>query len=483
MRSVHNMGKIVLTNKQKECVKHPPKNNLLVQGIAGSGKSLVLINRAAYLQNKAKELGGNVGIALFTYVNSLVRYTREVADTLGDDTSDINITTIDKQAFSCYRDMFGYTKIEYEFDRNLLDEITNRLAKNDSNRFLKPELRDFLVDEINWIKGRSIASSQEYENCIRYGRGSGKGSIRPSKAERQLIYQIFSRYDSTKKFMSPDDMYEKILANIESIPEKYKYDFVMLDESQDLSLNKLKYAKAVTRKSLTIAGDQNQKIYKSGFTWKEIGIDIKGQSSKKLTGTFRNTYEVAVLANKMLSYNSDREAERDEYVEPELPERHGPKPQLIYETSYGQEAIDICQLIREEFKANPSRTVGILVMTWKERVDITKALKQGGISYGIIDNKSETKVLEPGVKIVTIHSSKGLEFDTVILPYLDDGRFPSNEKNASRDEAEDVLNYARNLLYVAMTRAKSTLYMYTLRGKESLLIEDLDEDLMDVHQH
>ena len=256
------MGKIVLTNKQKECVKHPPKNNLLVQGIAGSGKSLVLINRAAYLQNKAKELGGNVGIALFTYVNSLVRYTREVADTLGDDTSDINITTIDKQAFSCYRDMFGYTKIEYEFDRNLLDEITNRLAKNDSNRFLKPELRDFLVDEINWIKGRSIASSQEYENCIRYGRGSGKGSIRPSKAERQLIYQIFSRYDSTKKFMSPDDMYEKILANSESIPEKYKYDFVMLDESQDLSLNKLKYAKAVTRKSLTIAGDQNQKIYK-----------------------------------------------------------------------------------------------------------------------------------------------------------------------------------------------------------------------------
>ena len=76
-----------------------------------------------------------------------------------------------------------------------------------------------------------------------------------------------------------------------------------------------------------------------------------------------------------------------------------------------------------------------------------------------------------------------MEFDTVILPYLDDGRFPSNEKNASRDEAEDVLNYARNLLYVAMTRAKSTLYMYTLRGKESLLIEDLDEDLMDVHQH
>jgi DNA helicase-2/ATP-dependent DNA helicase PcrA len=106
-----------------------------------------------------------------------------------------------------------------------------------------------------------------------------------------------------------------------------------------------------------------------------------------------------------------------------------------------------------------------------------------GIHYGILDNKNETKVLTPGVKVVTIHSSKGLEFDTVLIPFLDEGRFPPRDKNNSSDEREDVMNRTRNLLYVAMTRAKSTLYMYTLKGSESPLVAELDKNNMDIQQH
>ena len=477
------MKQITLTDKQKECVQYPWKNNLLVRGIAGSGKSLVLINRAIFLKQQANKLGGKVNIAFFTYVNSLVKYTSEIVNVLGDNTNDIIITTIDKQAFNCFRDMFGYAKIEYQIDRKLINNIICKLSKTENNRFLTPELRDFVIDELAWMKGRSISSSSEYENCVRVGRGAGKGSIRPSKTERQLIYKIYNNYYTQSPNMAADDMYERILENSTRIPEKYKYDFVMVDESQDLSLNKLKYAHAITRKSLTLAGDQAQKIYKSGFTWKEIGIDIRGQSSKKLTGTFRNTYEITLLANQLLSKNTDRQALPEEYVTPELPTRHGPKPQLIYEPSYAQEALDICQLIREELKMNPSHTIAILVMTWKERDSIKEVLNNAGITYGIIDNKNETTILSPGVKVVTIHSSKGLEFDTVILPYMDEGRLPSSDKNISKDEIEDVMNYTRNLLYVAMTRAKSTLYMYTLRGSESPLVKELDRSLVDVQQH
>ncbi len=477
------MKKIVLTDKQKECVKYPKEKNLLVRGIAGSGKSLVLVNRAAYLREEAAKMGKSPRIAIFTYVNSLVNYTREVVDTLGENVQDIVISTIDKQAWNCYRDMFGGGRITYNFDKKLLDSIVEDEARSTNNRFLKPDMRDFLIDEICWIKGRSISSSRDYEECVRVGRGAGKGSVRPSKEERRLIFRICSRYYSENPMMSADEMYEKILASSSRIPANYRFDFVMIDESQDLTLNKLRYARTITGKALTIAADQAQKIYTTGFTWKELGIDIRGQSSKKLTGTFRNTYEIALLADKMLAHNTEREAMKDEYVEPELPSRHGPKPQLIYEPSYGQENMDICQLIREELAEDSTRTIAILVMSWKERNDVTRMLDGRGIHYGILDNKNETKVLTPGVKVVTIHSSKGLEFDTVLIPFLDEGRFPPRDKNNSSDEREDVMNRTRNLLYVAMTRAKSTLYMYTLKGSESPLVAELDKNNMDIQQH
>ena len=75
--------KEILTDKQKECVNFTTNRDLLVQGVAGSGKSLVIINRAMQLYDKISLTGKTAGIAVFTYANSLVNYTREILALMG----------------------------------------------------------------------------------------------------------------------------------------------------------------------------------------------------------------------------------------------------------------------------------------------------------------------------------------------------------------------------------------------------------------
>ena len=82
---------------------------------------------------------------------------------------------------------------------------------------------------------------------------------------------------------------------------------------------------------------------------------------------------------------------------------------------------------------------------------------------------------------MTIHTAKGLEFDTVFVPGLVEGQFPS-----SRLRNEDEYEEERRLLYVAMTRAKNMLYLSTYRKKDgrfaarpSAFLSDINTNLLD----
>ncbi len=112
-------------------------------------------------------------------------------------------------------------------------------------------------------------------------------------------------------------------------------------------------------------------------------------------------------------------------------------------------------------------------------------MNTASIPYQLIEKNNEYKVLEPGVKVVKYHSSKGLEFNYVIMPFVDDGIFPYTKYAADDDDdsVEDLMNEARSLMYVGMTRARDMLYMFAVDGVDgepSPLIEDLDGNLMEV---
>lgn len=122
------------------------------------------------------------------------------------------------------------------------------------------------------------------------------------------------------------------------------------------------------------------------------------------------------------------------------------------------------------------RTITALEDDNQEKVELADLLSHFAL-FSAQDDDSEYNV----VKVMTIHTSKGLEFDTVFVPGLVEGQFPSN-----RLRNEDEYEEERRLLYVAITRAKNMLYLSTYRKRDarfyarpSAFLSDIDTDLLD----
>ena len=482
------MKNVKLTEKQESCVNFSEDRDLIIRGIAGSGKSLVLANRAVHLVRKGREMGKNPSVAFLTFAKTLVGFTNEFVRSCGEAfQAAITISNIDSVIFQLHKAMFGFKRFTYD-DKILLAELSNTIESlvGDKDeiasdfRFVDLSRREFLLEELQWMKEHSFNEEEQYVACVRKGRGT----VVVRRAERPAIFKIYQNFYKrleTKGILTVELAANKIVANKEKIPELLRFDFVMIDEAQDLSLIKLLVAKALARHSMTIAADFAQKIYSTGFTWKELGLEIRGNASQKLGETYRNTLQIAKLAAGLSSRNTE---EKDEdYITPpkEFPKREGPKPFLFYMRSHLMQRVAIIDLIREIRSKAPEDTVAVLGRTGKQLYEVKKWLTEGGIDFDVVDREQKGLVTTPGVKVVTYHSSKGLEFDRVILPMVDDGVFPN--RNVTEEDLEDELNKARNLLFVGMTRARTWLYMYTTDGTDgepSPLFDEMDKDLMDI---
>ena len=480
---------ILLTDKQRECVNYPANKNILVRGIAGSGKSLVIIRRAKKLCDQAMERGLKPNIVIYTYVNTLVEFMNEVITYGGKYADRIQIKTLDSEIQDIYKQVFNKNRLfnVYTSKNKMLDilkEITTKMQKSSSNRFFKDAMQDFLLDELMWMKQHMFTEGEEYLACVRKGRGK----IRVSRQDRNLIFDVYEQFykEMNKSCMYDFDLLcERLYKEKDKIPNTCKYDYVLIDEAQDLSLNKLLIAKELSRSSLTIAADFCQKIYNSGFTWKEIGISFKGQASKKLTSTHRNTYEIVALANSLSEKNTELSSmdEDDAYARPVMPERRGEKSVLRYTTTWSSEGKEIRELVKQIRAGNKDFTIGVLVLD-KNSMNTVESWFDG-MEYQKIAKYCDYKVLKPGLKLVTYHSAKGLEFDVVILPMLDDGLFPRKGRNQdlSTEALEDLKNNAINLLYVGMTRARIKLFMFAGKSnsrKPSPLLEELDTNYLEI---
>ena len=122
------------------------------------------------------------------------------------------------------------------------------------------------------------------------------------------------------------------------------------------------------------------------------------------------------------------------------------------------------------------RTITALEEDNQEKVELADLLSHFAL-FSAQDEDGEYNV----VKVMTIHTAKGLEFDTVFVSGLVEGQFPS-----SRLRNEDEYEEERRLLYVAMTRAKNMLYLSTYRKKDgrfgarpSAFLSDIDTNLLD----
>lgn len=469
---------IELTKAQRDSVEYEA-GDLLVKGVPGSGKSVVLMQRALRFNQKAIAAKEKKRIIVLTYAHSLVKYTSELVSLAGVDPCMIEVSTMDKLAHSVYSGMTGKYRPRIIQDLKEKKEyadaaIQQHLNKNKKHRFHDVDT-SFWVDEFKWIKEKNLVTESQYVQAERTGRG---GKIRMTKEDKAVAYGLFTEYCALlkkKNILEWEDLYAYIIANAANIPESLKYDYVLVDEAQDLSYVRLKVAKLLAKRSITIAADKAQKIYNTSFSWRELGIDIRGKASKSLEKTFRSTKQIVQLAESLLEVNRAMQDDETEYTDAVLPTRDGQLPQVISCKDAVAEQQMVIGLIKKHIDNDD--VIGVLYRSTKEKIAITKWLSVAGIPFETIQKGVDWSLSCPGVKLSTLHSSKGLEFDVIIIPRFTHSVFPPKNllEGVEEGQADEIKAQERSLLYVGMTRAKYELYL-TFSGTPSSFLHDFEPE-------
>ncbi len=459
-----------LSEEQQRAVNFQFEGHLLVKGVPGSGKSTVLIKRAA----KLKQTRPGEAVRVITYNKALTQYYGTLLDSgIIKEASTFHSWAL--KIINTFRGS-GVNVIQTKERKKVIKDAIERFKSNYHDHRLFQQNIDFWEDEFDYIKGKRFFSEHDYIETNRSGRGS---EVRVTKKDRELVYEVFNEYNrilSSKGCMDYADFSNILLDNQGVIPDKFKVDHLFIDEAQDLKASEILALSYLARKSITIGADKGQNIYKTGFTWKEVNIDIRGGRTKSLKNTFRSTNEIVKLAIS-LQNNDDLVINNDEeYTLPDLPNRNGPVPELMSFSSEEEEKEAVAELVHEIINEDSGNSIGILARTWAELYDFKTVLDDHGVD-SVIFKESKEKFFDSGVQLISYHSAKGLEFDIVFATGLTEGNLPPKEaKYLSGEDLEEYLAIYRRLVYVAITRARNCLFM-TCGGKLSRFVEEMDPEL------
>jgi len=241
-------------------------------------------------------------------------------------------------------------------------------------------------------------------------------------------------------------------------------DVAFVDEAQDLTAVDLRALKLMCSRGVVMAGDAGQAIYGLGSPYKRAGIDIAGRT-KILRTDFRTTCPIHDTAE---SYRQlcGTDIEGETVVTHAF--REGPAPELYTARSREELAgllVEKTSLFIEKLGYDPEN----LTVLAPGKADVTlirDRLSRRGIPSADIRDESFSFAAPGLVRVSTLHSSKGLDFPVVLL-YL-----PSLPLSADYDEAA-AESLARNLIYVAMTRAMDNLNVFVMEEAREKAIEDL----------
>ncbi len=456
---------IELTSEQKACLKYAGNRTLMVKGYAGAGKSLVLMALAQkYLEKYGPDAKNKV--AIFTFQNTLVSTMREFLHVNGQQEDGVVVSTINSYVKSIYDLLVkcgAAPKRKYPPNNkvgidqrltNVKKALSEHQIKYGKHRFHGVE-PSFWMDEFDWMKDMNVWTDDldYYLTLPRKGRGS---KIRMSASDRVTAYQIFNFYCKLLERTGQGDWADQTLFLVrhpELIPEKMKFEHVLVDEAQDLSMAQMTAIMRLYIKDMMVAMDMNQKIHDRHWTPKLLGIEA---TTKKLTKSMRTTKQIEALADSLRSKNDNNLSDDDKSIRA-IPEREGKIPKIVHLSDQAAERKYVVELIKAYQKANSKITIGIIVAKNKQIKILSDWLTSAGISHEQVTKDGTFSMAKPGVKVVTAYGAKGLEFNCVIIPMFAEGNFPFNYYTDDEEAMADFIIKMRNLVYVSMTRAKNLL--------------------------
>lgn len=496
------IGNYILDNRQEKIVREN-HDYLLVSAGAGSGKTLTILGKISYLIN-AKKLKPEEILCL--------SFTKAAASSLKEKIKkeislDIPTYTFHKLSLeiikenkttyniadeclleNCVNEFFGIDIYESDYLIKLIGKYFNRKIKNQKEDYIKIitlekskflQLKRLCITFIRLMKSNDYHIESFLSFISKIKRTILYSKYKKEKIVLTLILNIYLKYETylkENKEVDFDDMLSIATKIVKEKGIKQKVKYIIIDEYQDTSLIRFYLIKEIMNKTnakLMVVGDDFQSIYK--FTGCDISLFLNFNKFfptakiMKLERTYRNSNELIQIAGTFIMKNK-KQIKKQLYSEKQL-------TNPIKILKYNNIKKIFLEIIKELSKNKEQK---ILVLG-RNNNDISMLLNE---NITIKDNKIIIKNYEfLDITYMTVHKSKGLESDNVILINLSNKitGFPSQikEEKLTRlvTKTNDRYPYSeeRRLFYVALTRTKNYVYLLTPQKSPSIFIEELEK--------
>lgn len=473
---------LVLDETQKPLANRFKADNVkgpwIVKGGPGSGKSTVVLhcimnllwNHQSGFDFKREPLR----ILLTTYTKSLARASQQLIDFMGAENfrGQVEIVHVDELVKNHLPSKWAFRPIFYSSKRpeinRLLDNAIRACRANDKSFAFDESDKEFLFEEVNAvISGNEILNAEQYASFERTGMGRRLG-----KNQRNHIWNFWEAFRKELTNQGHCTQSQRFAAAAKQA--KPVYDYVFIDEAQDILPIALRMCLrlAVNPRNVFVTADRNQSIYTSGFSWKRVqeDLDFRGRSTI-FQRNYRTTREIMDAIRPILK--------TDEQIDDEtLNEQHvlqGGMPDLIYASE--EEEPDILKewiarsLLEERVGLG---CAAVLCPTNEYCEKIAWALSN---EFNATAMKSaEVNLNYQGVKVMTMHAAKGLQFPVVAVVGLRRDTIPWRVRSNSNEDQSESDQKLRRTFFVACSRAMQRLLVIGDRTYPSPFLEGFDEE-------
>jgi len=442
---------------------HPAQRDLVerhfggpsrVAGSAGTGKTIVALHRTAHLARAHPD----ARVLLTTFSEALASALRaKLAILIGTEPrvrERIDVDPLDAVA------------------RRLTDVVRRAAEAPPGHRFPLP----FLLSE--WrdvVDAWQLDSWEAYRDVARLGR-----KTRLPEKQRQALWAIFERVRAAldqRQLVTQASLYSRLAAHL-SASARPPYDFVVVDEAQDLSVAQLRFVATLGARrpeALFFTGDLGQRIFQCPFSWRSLGIDIRGRSAT-LRINYRTSHQIRTRADRLLAKQMSDVDGNTEDRRGTISVFNGAEPSLqILRSSTEETAVVGGWLTTRAAEGVSPGEIAVFVRSAAELARARAAVAASGLPFIELDD--QVKIARDRVSIATMPLSKGLEFRAAAIMACDDEVLPLQsriEGVTDESDLQEVYDTERHLLYVACTRARDHL-LVTGVEPASEFVQDLRE--------
>ena len=464
---------VFLHPAQRESVERMYGGSARISGSAGTGKTIVALHRAVFLARANPE--GRVLLTTFSeaLANALRTKLRRLIGNEPRIAERLEVHALNGIAQRLYERNLGRPKLASRADvRGLIE----RAAAAETGQKLSAA---FLISE--WedvVDAWQLDTWESYRDVARLGR-----KRRLPEKQREILWAMFEQVRAGLKEKGLVTIASLLSAMAQHLASGMKppFEFVVVDEAQDVSVAQLRFLSALGGagpEALFFTGDLGQRIFQQPFSWKALGVDIRGRS-RTLRLNYRTSHQIRGMADRLLGAEVADVDGNKEDRRGTISVFNGPTPAVSTFESPELESGGVGEWLRARATEGVTpHEMAVFVRSTTEIPRARAAVEAAGMPFKILDETAETT--GGLISISTMHLAKGLEFRAVAVMACDDEVIPLQERieSVSDDsDLEEVYNTERHLLYVACTRARDHLWVSGVNPASELL-DDLSARTM-----